>query len=64
MAIHRLADGGGKNSTDPCRLYFDKRDYYYGQEVDFIAAPTPDHDSQGALQVEPGHSQEGEGPES
>jgi hypothetical protein len=63
-ALHRLAEGGGKTSSDPCRLYFENRDYYYGQEVDFIAAPAPDHDSQEALQVEPGHSQEGEGPES
>ena len=35
-ALHRLAEGGGKTSSDPCRVYFDKHDYYYGQEVDFI----------------------------
>ena len=53
-ALYRLAEGGGKTSPDPCRLYFEKRDYYYGQEVGSLAAPTPDDDSQEALQVEPG----------
>jgi hypothetical protein len=41
--------------SDPCRLYFEKRDYYYRQEVDSNAAPMPDHDTPEALPVEPGH---------
>jgi hypothetical protein len=59
-ALYRLVEGGGKTSPDPCRLYFEKRDYYYGQEVDSNAAPVPDHDGPEALQVEPCHPQEGE----
>ena len=62
--LHYLAEDGGKTSPDPCRLYFEKRDYYYGQEVDSYAAPVPDQDGPEALQVEPGHPQEGESPES
>jgi hypothetical protein len=54
MALHRLADGEGKNSPDPCRLYFDKRDYYYRQAMDFDAAPAPERDTAGAPQVDPG----------
>ena len=42
----------------------EKRDYYYGQEVDSFAAPVPDPDGPKALQVEPGHPHEGENPES
>jgi hypothetical protein len=33
LALYRLADGGGKTCPDPCRLYFEKRDYFYGQYV-------------------------------
>ena len=50
-ALHQLADGGGKTSPDPCRLYFDRRDDYYRQAVDFMNAPMPDPE---ASQVEPG----------
>ena len=60
MAIYRLADGEGKNSPDPCRLYFDKRDDYYRQAVDFMNAPAPGDDTSGALQVDPGPREEGE----
>ena len=59
-ALHRLADGGGKNSTAPCRLYFDKRDDYYRQAVDFATAPAPESDRSGASQVDPGPGEEGE----
>jgi hypothetical protein len=59
-ALHRLADGGGKNSPDPCRLYFDKRDDYYRQAVDFATAPAPESDRSGASQVDPGPGEEGE----
>jgi hypothetical protein len=61
MALYRLADGGGKTSPDPCRLYFDKRDDYYRQEVDFITAPAPESDTAAALQVDPGPPQGGRG---
>lgn len=57
-ALHWLADGGGKNSPDPCRLYFDKRDDYYRQAVGFDAAPAPGRDTSGASQVEPGPREE------
>jgi hypothetical protein len=60
MALYRLADGEGKNSPDPCRLYFDKRDDYYRQAVDFDAAPAPERDTSGASQVDPGPREEGE----
>jgi hypothetical protein len=60
-AHHRLADGGGKNSPDPCRLYFDKRDDYYRQAVDFATAPAPESDTSGALQVDPGPPRGGRG---
>ena len=59
MALHRLADGGGKTSPDPCRLYFDKRDDYYRQAVHFINAPAPGDDTPEASQVDPGHPEEG-----
>lgn len=54
MALHRLADGEGKNSPDACRLYFDKREDYYRQAVDFMNAPAPESDTSGASQVDPG----------
>ena len=59
MAIYRLADGEGKTSPDPCRLYFDKRDDYYRQAVDFMNAPAPESDTSGTLQVDPGPPREG-----
>jgi hypothetical protein len=59
-----LAEDEGKTSPDPCWLYFEKRDYYYGQEVDSYAAPIPDRPVPEASQVEPGHPGEGGGPES
>ena len=59
-ALHRLADGEGMNSPDPCRLYFDSRDDYYRQAVDFATAPAPDYSSPEAPQVDPGHPEEGE----
>jgi hypothetical protein len=59
MAIYRLADGVGKTSPDPCRLYFDKRDDYYRQAVDFATAPAPESDTAAALQVDPGPREEG-----
>jgi hypothetical protein len=59
-ALHRLADSGGKTSPDPCRLYFDKRDDYYRQAVDFATAPAPEGDTPGALQVDPGPSKAGD----
>jgi hypothetical protein len=60
MAIYRLADGEGKTSPDPCRSYFDKRDDYYRQAVDFATAPAPERDTPGTSQVDPGHPEEGE----
>jgi len=63
-ALHRLADGGGKNSPDPCRLYFDSRDDYYRQAVDFATAPAPESDTPGTSQVDPRHPEEGEGSKS
>jgi hypothetical protein len=33
LAIYQLSHGGGKTSSDPCRLYFEKRDYFYDQYV-------------------------------
>jgi predicted transcriptional regulator len=60
MALHRLADGEGKTSPDPCRLYFDKRDDYYRQAEDFMNAPAPGDDTAAALQVDPGPREEGE----
>jgi hypothetical protein len=63
-ALHYLADGGGKTSSDPCRLYFEKRNYYYAQVMESYAAPTPDHYTPEALRAEPRHPEEGEGPES
>jgi len=59
MALYRLADGEGKNSPDACRLYFDSRDDYYRQAVDFATAPAPESDTSGALQVDPGPPQGG-----
>ena len=64
MAIYRLADGEGKTSPDPCRSYFDKRDDYYRQAVDFMNAPAPEHDTSGASLVDPGPHEEGEEPRS
>jgi hypothetical protein len=32
-AFHRLAENSGRNCPDPCRLYFERRDHYYGQAV-------------------------------
>jgi hypothetical protein len=32
-AIYQLSRGEGGGSTDPCRLYFEKRDYFYDQYV-------------------------------
>jgi hypothetical protein len=63
-ALHMLADGEGKNSPDPCRLYFDKRDDYYRQAVDFINAPVPEQDTSEASQVDPGPGEEVEESES
>jgi hypothetical protein len=63
-ALHYLADGAGKTSSDPCRLYFEKRDYYYAQVMESYAAPTSDHETLEASQVEPGDPGGGEGPES
>ena len=54
MALYRLADGEGKTSPDPCRLYFDSRDDYYRQAVDFMNAPAPERDTSEAPQVDPG----------
>jgi hypothetical protein len=54
MALHRLGDGGGKTSPDPCRMYFDRRDDYYRQAVDFINAPAPESDTPVTSQVDPG----------
>ena len=62
MALHRLAHGGGRTSPDPCRLYFDKRDDYYRQAVDFMNAPAPD--TPGTSRVDPGPRKEGEDSES
>jgi hypothetical protein len=59
MAIYGLTDGEGENSPDPCRLYFDSRDDYYRQAVDFATAPAPERDTSGALQVDPGPLQGG-----
>ena len=53
-AIHHLAEGGGKTSSDACRLYFEKRDYFYGQELASLDIPVPASPS-----VEPGRSEEG-----
>jgi hypothetical protein len=63
-ALHQLANGEGKNSPDPCRLYFDKRDDYYRQAVDFINAPAPEHDTPKASQVNPGPREDVEESES
>jgi len=60
MALHRLADSGGKTSPDPCRLYFDKREDYYRQAVDFDTAPAPEGDASEASHVDPGPREEGE----
>jgi hypothetical protein len=60
MALYRLADGGGKTSPDPSRSYFDKRDDYYRQAVDFASAPAPESDTSGASLVDPGPCEEGE----
>ena len=60
MALHQLADGEGKASPDPCRLYFDRRDDYYRQAVDFDLAPAPEDDTSEASQVNPGLRREGE----
>jgi hypothetical protein len=60
MAIYRLADGEGKTSPDPCRLYFDRREDYYRQAVDFATAPAPEYETSGVAQVDPGPREEGE----
>jgi hypothetical protein len=56
---HLVEGGGGRTSPDPCRLYFDKRDDYYRQAVDFMTAPAPEHETSGASQVDPGPPQGG-----
>jgi hypothetical protein len=37
-AFHWLAEDTGKDCPDPCRLYFEKRDHYYRQEVSSLNA--------------------------
>ena len=32
-AFHQLAEEAGKDCSDPCRLYFERRDHYYEQTV-------------------------------
>ena len=46
MSHSLLAEEGERPPPDPCRLYFVRRDYYYGQDVGSLAAPLPDLDSQ------------------
>jgi len=63
-ALYHLVEGGGKTSSDPCRLYFDKRDDYYHQAADFATAPAPEGDTPGTSQVDPGPREEGKDSES
>jgi hypothetical protein len=37
-AFHQLAKDAGNDCPDPCRLYFEKRDQYYQQEIADYAA--------------------------
>jgi hypothetical protein len=62
MSHALLAEDEGKTSPDPCRRYFEKRHFYYGQEVDSYAAPIADHPAPEASEV--GRPREGGGPES
>jgi len=59
-SLYRFVEGGGKTCPDPCRLYFEKRDDYYRQEVDSFAVPAPKHNMSAASQVEPGPPEEAE----
>jgi hypothetical protein len=64
MSHALLAEDEGKTSPDPCRLYFEKRDVYYGQHVESLNAPAPASESSAPPQVEPGHLEGEERPES